>query len=170
MSSLWAISFWQAIWSQLEVYLWMYFKTFLHMMEGSICLTWWGKSKELSLDLKKKKKNSPNQFYPWKQFPNAWRCCIHLYKQQYTSIKTMGPRSHHTTQVILTPRDEHSLVRKVRNQSNWRTTAKDLVKGVEEIRLFSLKLALPFPMKFPSNASASFTWSNKQWNIIATYL
>ena len=31
-------------------------------------------------------------------FPNAWRYHVHLYKQQYASINTMGPRSRHTTQ------------------------------------------------------------------------
>uniref|UniRef100_A0AAZ3S394 Transposase Tc1-like domain-containing protein n=1 Tax=Oncorhynchus tshawytscha TaxID=74940 RepID=A0AAZ3S394_ONCTS len=42
----------------------------------------------------------------------------------------MGPRSHHTAQEALSPRDEHTLVRKV--QINPRTTAKDLVKMLEE--------------------------------------
>ena len=44
----------------------------------------------------------------------------------------MGPRSRHTAQEgdVLSPRDERTLVRKV--QINPRTTAKDLVKMLEE--------------------------------------
>ena len=45
----------------------------------------------------------------------------------------MGPRSHHTAQegdCLLSPRDERTLVRKVK--INPRTTAKDLVKMLEE--------------------------------------
>ena len=50
----------------------------------------------------------------------------------------MGPRSHYTDQdedlleisYVLSPRDERTLVRKV--QINPRTTAKDLVKMLEE--------------------------------------
>ena len=42
----------------------------------------------------------------------------------------MGPRSRHTVIRVLSPRDECTLVQKV--QINPRTTAKDLVKMLEE--------------------------------------
>ena len=42
----------------------------------------------------------------------------------------MGPRSRHTAQEVLSPRDERTLVRKV--QINPRTTATALVKILEE--------------------------------------
>jgi hypothetical protein len=65
---------------------------------------------------------------PWEQFPNAF----HLYKQLYASINTMGPRSCQTAQEgdAFCPRDECTVVKKV--QINSRTTAKDLVKMLEE--------------------------------------
>ena len=70
--------------------------------------------------------------HPWEQFPKAWRYHVHLYKQRYASINTMGPHSHHFSgrRHVLSPRDERTLVRKV--QINPRTTAKDLVKMLEK--------------------------------------
>ena len=61
----------------------------------------------------------------------------------------MGPRSHHATQegdAFCLPRDERTLVRKV--QINPRTTAKDLVKRLEEtgtkVSKLSKKRNVPF--------------------------
>ena len=81
---------------------------------------------------KKSAKTSTSLVHPWGQFPNAWMYHVHLYKQWYASINTMGPLSRHTTgrRRVLSPRDERTLVRKV--QINPRTTAKDLVKMLEE--------------------------------------
>jgi hypothetical protein len=42
----------------------------------------------------------------------------------------MGPRSRRTAQEVLSPRDVHTLVRKL--QINPRTAAKNLVKMLEE--------------------------------------
>jgi hypothetical protein len=57
-----------------------------------------GKSKEISQRPLKKLYTSTGLVHPWEQFPNAWRYHIHLHKQKYASINTMGPRSRHTTQ------------------------------------------------------------------------
>ncbi|KAK6302280.1 hypothetical protein J4Q44_G00266350, partial [Coregonus suidteri] len=62
-----------------------------------------GKSKEISQDLRKK--------------------CVDLHK-------TMQPSYRSGRRHVLSPRDERTLVRKV--QINPRTTAKDLVKMLEE--------------------------------------
>ena len=37
---------------------------------------------------------STSLVHPWVQFPDVWRCRVHLFKQLYTSITTMGIYRH----------------------------------------------------------------------------
>ena len=93
-----------------------------------LCLTSWENQKKSA---KTSEKNCRRLVHPWEQFPNPWRYHVHLYKQYKY-------KHHGTTQLsyqsgrrrVLSPRDERTLVRKV--QINPRTTAKDLVKMLEE--------------------------------------
>ena len=71
----------------------MYFKAILQTL-----LDIMGISKEISRELRKKLWTSTSLVHPWEQFPNAWRYHVHLYKQWYASINTMGPHSRHTAQ------------------------------------------------------------------------
>lgn len=51
------------------------------------------KSKEISQDVRKR-----IVVHSGVQFPDAWRCHVHLFKQSHTSINTMGMSRHHIAQ------------------------------------------------------------------------
>ena len=83
------------------------------------------KSKEISQDIRKRIVN----LHKSGSFLGAIsRCHVHLFKQLYASVDTMGMSSHYTAQRC--PRDERALVRNV--HINPRTKAKDLEKMLAE--------------------------------------
>ena len=114
--------------SQLEVYLWMYFKAYLQNL-----LDIMGKSKEISQDLR-------NKIVGLHKSGSSLGAISKCLKVPSSSVKTRVRKyKHHgTTQpsyrsgrrCVLSPRDERTLMRKVK--INPRTTAKDLVKMLEE--------------------------------------
>ena len=111
----------------MEVYLWMYFKAYLQTQ----CLFAWRHGKIKRNQPRPQIKNCrPPQvwFILGSNFQNAWRYHVHLYKQ-YDHV-TIQASYHSGRRRVLSPRDEHTLVQKV--QINPRTTAKDLVKMLEE--------------------------------------
>ena len=86
-----------------------------------------GKSKEISQDLRKKSGSSLGAISKHLKVPHS---SVQTIVRKYKHHGTTQPSYRSRRRLILSPRDEHTLVRKV--QINPRTTAKDLVKVLEE--------------------------------------
>uniref|UniRef100_A0AAZ3PPE5 Sleeping Beauty transposase HTH domain-containing protein n=1 Tax=Oncorhynchus tshawytscha TaxID=74940 RepID=A0AAZ3PPE5_ONCTS len=93
-----------------------------------------GKSKEISQDLGKNivdlHKSGSSLEAISKRLNKVPRSSVQTIVCKYKHHGTMQPSYHSGRRLILSPRDECTLVRKV--QINSRTTAKDLVKMLED--------------------------------------
>ena len=78
------------------MYLWMYLRPTFKL--SAVLLDIMGKSKEISQDLRKTIVDLHKSGSSLEAISKRLKVHIHLYKQQYASINTLGPRSCHTTQ------------------------------------------------------------------------
>ena len=62
------------------------------------CVTSWETQKKSAKISRKELQTSTSLVHPWIQFPDAWRCHVHLFKQLYASINKVGMSSHRTAQ------------------------------------------------------------------------
>ena len=97
-----------------------------------LCLTSWGNQKKLARTSEKngdlhKSGSSLGTISKRKKGPHS---SVQTIVRKYKHHGTTQPSYRSGRRRILSPRDEHTLVRKV--QINPRTTAKDLVKMLEE--------------------------------------
>ena len=111
--------------------LWMYFLSTFKLSASLLDIM--GKSKEISQNLRKKIVDlhkcgsSLGAISKYLKVPHpSVQTIVHTYKHHGTT----QPSYHSGKRHVLPPRDERTLVRKV--QINPRTTAKDLVKMLEE--------------------------------------
>ena len=117
--------------SQLDVYLWMYFRAYLQ----TPCLFAWyhGKIKRNQPSLQKRTGDlhkSGSSLGAISKHLKVPRSSVQTIVRKYKHHGTTQPSFRSRRRRVLSPRDEHTLVRKV--QMSPRTTAKDLVKMLEE--------------------------------------
>ena len=62
------------------------------------CVTSWESQKKSAKISGRELWTCTSLVHPWVQIPDAWRCQVHLSKQLYLNINTMGMSSHHITQ------------------------------------------------------------------------
>ena len=111
----------------------MYVLQGLPSNSAPLCMRSWGKSKEIRQDHRicfvdlHKSGSSLGAISKCLKVPCS---SVQTIVRKYKHHGTTQPSYHSGRRRILSPRDEHTLVRKV--QINPRTTAKDLVKMLEE--------------------------------------